>query len=1393
MKKWSITFCMALFVTMLGAQVPTDGLVGEYRFSNSSYEDTAGDADLSAFGSTLTGTTNRAGGANRALFLAGDYLQRTGTANFDQSVSFWVKTSTNDANKRVIVDQTERIDETEAAGYTGWYVFLQNGTVGVAGNFLWAKQVVNIVSGTVYEQTGYTGYMSTSATTSIADDDWHHIAVTVFTNEGERQNGTQIKATYKVYVDGVLEGSNDQIYTAPDHSWSKVKRFLNVNYPITIGNSKDGNSTNNYRDNFDDLRVYDKALSDAEVTSLFGETACAASTGVTISTTDVSVYLDADGNATIDPDDIDDGSVNTCGDPVSLSLDVSSFSCDDLGENTVTLTGDDGEGNQDSNTATVTVYPYLEVTEVHLSLDADGNTTLDIDDIDTTPFSDCSAITYTFGQSDFTCADLGLNDISITANFGSGLSTASSINLYIEDNDGPEIDITPVTVTLDESQTASIVTADVATVEDNCTTVPTISLSKSQFSCSDVGENTITITATDDAGNETQEEVVVTVLSGLSDIELTTSDTEVCLDGSSYTVNTDFSDSGVNYYLRNSSDNSIIDGPIAGTGSGLSFSTGELDENTTFHVLAEQEATSGTGLSFDGVDDYISFTENTRGISTQVTVSLWVKTTSANRMFLASKYDFVTGFVLYINEGKISFDGRDNSGVYKQSGASTTLINDGEWHYVSGTANISTGEWSVFVDGVLEASATNSTGSTLANSTVLYTGMHNSDSYFIGEIDQITFWNVALDASAIAANMESCFTSSETSLVGYFNLEEGSGSSTSDNSAYEVDGTLSNLEESSWVSTSSNACISSSCSFVLGNEVTIGDQTNPTAIAQNIEVTLDENGEATITADEVDNGSTDNCTAQESLELTLDISSFTTNDVGQNDVILTVTDEAGNSSTATATITVIQKFSQVITFTAINDQTYGVAPIELDATTNADGLDVTLTVLSGPGTLDGNSLSITGVGTVTVEATQTGNDTYFAASSVQQTFEVLPASLTVTANDIEQVYNGTVPEFSYTIEGFVNSENEEVLLTAPSITSDATANVGSYTLTPSGANADNYTITHESGTLSISAAPLDVTADNHTINYGEDVPELTYAFSGFVNSEDQSVLGVLPEISVDTDGSAGTYDIILSTGESKTETANNYDLNLINGTLTIQKLLLTVAADNQEIVFGDEIPGLTISYSGFATDEDQSNLSAIPVASTSASSSSDAGTYEIAVGGGVSGNYDFSYVTGSLSILKATATIELSDLNQEMTGLAIVPTVSTDPAGLNFTLTYDGNAEAPSGVGSYEVVATIEETNFEGFTTGILVIAEPVLTNSIRSTQLTFYPNPVESVIHISGEVEEIGQVNILNMNGQKVKTVQLTGSINQIEVDTLTQGMYMLQILDRNNRIIELKKVIKR
>lgn len=104
---------------------------------------------------------------------------------------------------------------------------------------------------------------------------------------------------------------------------------------------------------------------------------------------------------------------------------------------------------------------------------------------------------------------------------------------------------------------------------------------------------------------------------------------------------------------------------------------------------------------------------------------------------------------------------------------------------------------------------------------------------------------------------------------------------------------------------------------------------------------------------------------------------------------------------------------QTIDFPPPPDHTYGDAPINLTATATS-GLPASFAVVSGPATLSGNILAITGVGDVTIRASQAGNLTWLPALPVEQTFTVRKAPAAVTLANLNQTYDGAVKSITAT-------------------------------------------------------------------------------------------------------------------------------------------------------------------------------------------------------------------------------------------------------------------------------------------------------------------------------------------------------------------------------------------
>jgi hypothetical protein len=181
------------------------------------------------------------------------------------------------------------------------------------------------------------------------------------------------------------------------------------------------------------------------------------------------------------------------------------------------------------------------------------------------------------------------------------------------------------------------------------------------------------------------------------------------------------------------------------------------------------------------------------------------------------------------------------------------------------------------------------------------------------------------------------------------------------------------------------------------------------------------------------------------------------------------------AASSTGTLTVTQA-TPAITFAPTN-HTYGDAPFPVSASSPSIGA-FTFTVLSGPATVSSiagtvPTVTITGAGTVTLQASQAAAGNYVAGTQTA-TLTVAQAPLTATAGNATRLFGTANPTFTGTILGAVYGDSFTESFTT---TAAASSPVGTYPITPlvNGAALANYTLTATPGTLTVSQAPAAVT------------------------------------------------------------------------------------------------------------------------------------------------------------------------------------------------------------------------------------------------------------------------------------------------------------------------------
>jgi len=334
-----------------------------------------------------------------------------------------------------------------------------------------------------------------------------------------------------------------------------------------------------------------------------------------------------------------------------------------------------------------------------------------------------------------------------------------------------------------------------------------------------------------------------------------------------------------------------------------------------------------------------------------------------------------------------------------------------------------------------------------------------------------------------------------------------------------------------------------------------------------------------------------------------------------------------------------------ITWATPDAITYGDAltEVQLNASANTGG-SFTYEPVSG---------TVLTAGEHTLKATFTPEDGALDPVVTEVALVVNPRPLLVQPQPATRVYGDPNPEFKL-VYNFPPGEDMSVFTAFPEITTpaDKKSPVGTYKITPAGGSAPNYILAYSVSELTVTKAPLTARAVNLTMEYGDALPTLEVEIDGFRNGDSFDVIKppIVPTISPPFFG-LGVYPIVLSGGS---ETVN-YEITLVNGTLTINEAPLTVTAVNASRAYGEANPEFELVYEGFVNGEDASVLTTPVSPFTSANKESVAGEYPIMLSGGEAANYEIKLVNGTLTVGKQTPVITWTTPEAITYGTAIGP------------------------------------------------------------------------------------------------------------------------------------------
>ena len=414
----------------------------------------------------------------------------------------------------------------------------------------------------------------------------------------------------------------------------------------------------------------------------------------------------------------------------------------------------------------------------------------------------------------------------------------------------------------------------------------------------------------------------------------------------------------------------------------------------------------------------------------------------------------------------------------------------------------------------------------------------------------------------------------------------------------------------------------------------------------------------------------------------------------------------GYGAYVTATFTECMSMSPSI---EISDWIYGDTPVLPIVNGNTSKGDVTYYYKNVRDKDYGSTVPVN-VGEYHLFAVIAAKGHYKSAKTSEIPFSITKAPLTITAKSYTIRQGSALPTFEATYEGFKNNETSAVLTKQPAITTATSASEpGEYEITISGAEAQNYEISYVKGKLTIvDADALFVRAKSYTIKYGDELP--TFEFT----SEGATIEGT-PTISCEATSASpvGTYPIVITKGS-----VTHYNTTFVNGTLTIEKAPLKITAKSYTIKQGEELPTFEATYEGFKNNETSTVLTKQPAITTTATSASEPGEYEITISGAEAKNYEISYVKGKLTIAKADAvTVKAKSYTIKYGDELPKFEFTSEGATLKGTPEIKCEATSKSPVGTYTIVISKGSvTNYnDTYVNGTLTIEKAPLTITAKS------------------------------------------------------------------------------
>lgn len=777
--------------------------------------------------------------------------------------------------------------------------------------------------------------------------------------------------------------------------------------------------------------------------------------------------------------------------------------------------------------------------------------------------------------------------------------------------------------------------------------------------------------------------------------------------GETPTVSLGGTESGMSYYLRDHSDNSLIEvvDPIEGNGTAVSYQKDSLLTDKTYNVLAIPSEEKLNALQFnDG--NMVAQLPFELPVN-NYTIETWVYIPPSDEMdndvaIIGHAGTQRSQIDIVISKGKIFFE-NSSFGLGMQSERFVYPVNT--WFHVAVVFEASVA-YRMYIDGVLKTSTSSAPSSFPKSGGKLYIGgqaespfAEGSSASFGGAVAETRMWQVPRTAAQIAQNYKRRITNAPHLFLSY-TYETGSGNilyNQTGNTTYN--GTIINPNENTWklpsvsqqmTDTPSVSITELDTNLINNASVSVNKPTNVSAVITisetqtGVDYTLRNNADNSIVFGPiVGDGSA------------LSFPEYTLSENTTFNIIA----ELGKCYEVFADKPFVQKgLENVIDFPELGTKTYG--DQKIGVATVSSGLPIVFTS-SNPSvaTISNNNLVIHKFGTTQITASQVGDDTYAIATPITRTLVVHKKELVVKPKLPLKVPFGlrasaNSGKIAFEVTGFVNGEDESAI----QVTGDTgfyifgqnlpvgfhqkAGTFNSSTSSPYDVSIfDNYILTYPKFDYEVVPLEVNVTVTEENKTFGEVDPGLIYSHNyDFIQGKELFTgVNIVFEggLTREVGENVGVYAI--NQGDLAI-TSSNYKINYTGSNLNITKA-------NQVITFGTLVDKQVGDTNFDLTAGSDSNL-AVTYTSSDETVATVSGNTVTIVGAGTtnitasqSGNDNYNAAIG------VTQYLVVGKANQAITFGALA---SKTYGGADFNLTASSDSNlALTYTSSDETVATV--------------------------------------------------------------------------------------------------------